>query len=79
MVWSGFNGFYNGFQWLHDEKKPGAGKKFGNLFFCAPEARKKFSEDFLIFFRESPKKNLVTRHMITSHFILVVYPTWEYG
>ena len=24
---------YNGFQWLHNEKKPGAGEKFGNPFF----------------------------------------------
>ena len=47
---------FNGFQWLHDEKKPGAGEKFGNPFFCAPEARQKFSEDFFIFVRGPPLK-----------------------
>ena len=54
---SGFNGFltvFSGFQCLHNEKKPAAGEKFGNPFFCAPEARQKFSEDFFIFVRGPP-------------------------
>ena len=42
---------FNGFQCLHDEKKPAAGEKFGNPFFCAPEAREKFSDPFFIFVR----------------------------
>ena len=44
----------NVFRWLHNEKRPAAGEKFGNPFFCAPEARQKFSEDFFIFVRGPP-------------------------
>ena len=32
-------------------KKPAAGEKFGNPFFCAPEAREKFSDLIFIFVR----------------------------
>ena len=45
---------FSGFQCLHNEKKAAAGEKFGNPFFCAPEARQKFSEDFFIFVRGPP-------------------------
>ena len=61
-----FLGKFNGFQRFLTvfqrfsvpprRKKPGAGEKFGNPFFCAPEARQKFSEDFFIFVRGPPKK-----------------------
>ena len=55
-----FDGFWkkfrkiSGFLCLHNEKKAAAGEKFGNSFFCAPEARQKFSEDFFIFVRGPP-------------------------
>ena len=46
---------YNGFQWLHNEKKPGAGEKFGNPFF-APS--KIFPTNFSFSSEDSPQKNL---------------------
>ena len=56
-----FLGKFNGFQRFLTvfqrfsvpprRKKPAAGEKFGNPFFCAPEAREKFSDQFFIFVR----------------------------
>ena len=64
-VFSGFNGFltiFSGFQCLHNEKKPGAGEKFGNPFFCAPKARQNFPRTFS-FSSEGPPKKIWWRRM----------------
>ena len=50
-------------------KKPGAGKKFGNPFFCAPEVREKFSDQIFILVRYPPWKILA----ITYGYML-----WKY-
>ena len=47
-------------------KKPAAGEKFGNPFFCAPETRQKFSEDFFIFV---PPKKIWWRRMSENIFV----------
>ena len=39
-------------------KKPAAGEKFANPFFCEPEAREKFSDQIFILVRYPPWKNL---------------------
>ena len=86
-----FYGFYRfltvflRFSVAPQRKKPAAGKKFGNPFFCAPEAREKFSDPFFIFVRPDfhfgpiPPLKKFGDDVCLVHWMLLAFHTFRHS
>ena len=71
-------------------KKPGAGEKFGNLFFCASEAREKILGSFFLkkwrffqnltkIFKTPQRKKAAAGEKFSDQFFIFVRPNFHFG